>query len=100
MDGKRIWETFKSESEVITRAWKMHDDRQQAGKAGFALPMNQRVEAAAAFKLLTQYPDATLKDAVAFYIERRLSFVIQAVCSTGSVINFSSLELRFCSIVR
>ncbi len=74
VDGRRIYESFRTESDAISRAWEMHDDRRTAGRAGFELPMSKRVEAAKAYKMLSAFPDASLTDAAAFYIERRLRY--------------------------
>jgi integrase len=74
VDGTRIYESFKTEGEAITRAWEMFQDRQATGKAGFALSMPQRVEAANCFKMLADYPGVKLPDAVAYYIARKLQF--------------------------
>jgi integrase len=74
VDGNRVYESFKTEGEAITRAWEMFQDRQATGKAGFGLSMPQRVEAANCFKMLTDYPGAKLTDSVAYYIARKLQF--------------------------
>jgi integrase len=74
VDGNRIYESFKTESEAITRAWEMFQDRQATGKAGFGLSMPQRVEAANCFKVLAGYPGAKLADAVDYYVNRKLQF--------------------------
>ena len=73
VDGTRIYESFKSQADAITRAWELHNDRKQSGKAGFELPMTKRVEAADCYKLLAPYPDATLREAVEYYVTRKVA---------------------------
>lgn len=83
VDGTRIYESFKSQADAITRAWELHNDRKNAGKAGFALPMPKRVEAADCYKLLAPYPDATLRQAVEYYVTRKAQFVAAPVVADG-----------------
>ncbi len=74
VDGNRVYESFKTEADAIGRAWQLHDELQNTGDAGFNLSMAQRVEAGKAFKMLAEYPDASLLDAITYYIGRKLRF--------------------------
>jgi integrase len=74
VDGHRQFFSFKTETEAINHAWKMHQDRQSRGKSAFDLPTAHRVEAAECFKMLGEYPGANLADAVRYYIHRKLQF--------------------------
>ncbi len=74
VDGHRVYESFKTEADAITRAWQITDDLRRSGKAGFELPMSVRVEAAAAVAALKDYEGETIKRAVDFYIGHCLRF--------------------------
>lgn len=74
IDGVRVFESFTTQASAITRAWEIANDRKNTGKAGFQLPMNQRIEAADCYKLLTDYPDVKLREAVTYYCEHVLKF--------------------------
>lgn len=74
IDGNRVYESFKTEGEAITRAWEMFDDRRRTGKAGLQLPMPIRIEAASAVKSLEPYDGETITKAVDFYIAHSLRF--------------------------
>ncbi|HUJ08806.1 MAG TPA: tyrosine-type recombinase/integrase [Verrucomicrobiae bacterium] len=83
VDGNRVYESFKSEIDAVNRAWELHDDRQNAGKAGFELPMAKRVEAAECYKLLAPFPDTSLRDAVEYYISRKAQFAAAPALTAG-----------------
>jgi integrase len=83
VDGNRIYESFKSEADAITRAWELYDDRQNAGKAGFELPMAKRVEAADCYKLLASYPESSLREAVEYFIARKAQYAAAPALAAG-----------------
>ena len=83
VDGQRNYESFKTEADAITRAWAMFNDRKQSGKAGFQLPMSKRVEAADCYKLLTPYPNVSLREAVEYYINRKAQYVAAPTLAVG-----------------
>ncbi len=83
VDGARVYESFKTEADAISRAWQIADDRQNAGKAGFELPMSKRVEAAECYKLLASYPDASLREAVEYYISRKAQYAAAPAVADG-----------------
>jgi len=83
VDGARVYESFKTEDDAIRRAWQIADDRQNAGKAGFELPMSKRVEAAECYKLLASYPDASLREAVEYYISRKAQYAAAPAVADG-----------------
>ena len=62
---------------------RLDDDRQNAGKAGFELPMSKRVEAAECYKLLASYPDASLREAVEYYISRKAQYAVAPAVADG-----------------
>ena len=73
VDGHRIYESFKTEAEAISRAWQIDGDRKKAGKAGFELPMSKRVEASKCNELLATH-NATITEAVEHYLKHVLAF--------------------------
>lgn len=83
MDDHRIYESFKSQADAITRAWQIANDRKHSGKAGFELPLLRRVEAADCYKLLASYPDASLREAVEYYITRKAQFAAAPTVAAG-----------------
>jgi integrase len=83
VDGQRIYESFKSEAEASARAWQIAADRKQSGKAGFELPLSKRVEAAECYKLLESYPDASLREAVEYYVSRKAQFAAVPAVADG-----------------
>ena len=83
IDGQRVYESFKTEAEAITRAWELHDDRQANGKAAFALSMPQRMLAAACFRMLADYPAAKITEAVEYYIDHKAKFSTAPTVAAG-----------------
>ncbi len=55
----------------------------QTGSAGFELPMAKRAEDAECYKLLASYPDASLRDAVGYYIARKAQFAATPAVAAG-----------------
>jgi len=94
VDGKRVFQSFKTQGEAVEHAWQMFEDRKEQGKAAFDLPHTQRVEAADCFKRLASYPTAKLTDAVEYYIDRKLRFVESPTIAAGIETKLTEIESR------
>ena len=83
VDGNRTSESFKGEADAIARAWQMHNDRKNQGKAGFELSMAKRAEASVCYKLLSPYPAVSLREAVEYYVARKAQYAAAPLLAAG-----------------
>ena len=73
IDGKRTSEVFKTKAEAETAAAQVRLRVENEGAAGFSLPADIRAEASKAVETLQPY-DATITEAVTYYVEHVLKF--------------------------
>jgi site-specific recombinase XerD len=74
VNGKRVSEVFKTKGEAETAAAQIRLKHANQGAAGFNLPRDVQVEAAAAVEKLKGYDGETIAKAVDFYIAHSLRF--------------------------
>jgi integrase len=73
LKGERIRETFPIRQEAETRAAQIRQQRDNEGVAAFTLPSAARIEAVNCGEMLKPY-NATITEAVAYYVEHVLKF--------------------------
>ncbi len=74
LHGKRTSELFKTKAEAETAASQVRLKVANEGAAGFSLPRDVQVEAAAAVETLKAYEGETIAKAVEFYVAHSLRF--------------------------
>jgi integrase len=74
VDGERVFKRFPTLTEAVAFAWQLYDDRAKHGKSAFDLPLPYRTEAARCLELLRPYPDASLTQAVQYFVEKVLRY--------------------------
>lgn len=74
LNGKRTSEVFKTKAEAVAAAAQIRLKIANEGAAGFNLPREVQVEAAAAVETLTPYEGETIAKAVEFYVAHCLRF--------------------------
>lgn len=74
LNGKRTNEVFQTKAEAVAAAAQIRLKIANEGAAGFNLPREVQVEAAAAVETLTPYEGETIAKAVEFYVAHCLRF--------------------------